>query len=346
MIRIELFSKRHHLKQVLTGFHLFGIDKNEKIKIVDRSNEKQFDTIACMVYIYGKTIVYDMQDGYQDCEAMCQLLEKADVYFKRSYSKLENGKLENKLKSREDIRKMYPLGFNYNVTYDWSPLNMGTPWKEYIKRLIGYNKPADAYFKKEVFERAPDYQGGPPKIFFQTRLWDIPNDYPQWKKDQWQWINETRLTIVRALKKEFGSLFDGGLIDSEISRRVAPDYVLPSNLTDRRVYVDRMQESDICIGTTGLHMSIGGKTGEYIAASRAIVHEKFYYEVTGDFQKGKNYLEFTNADECIQAVYRLRNNPDLIRTMQHNNYVYYQKYLEPYQLIKNSLEVARNSVSR
>ena len=87
-------------------------------------------------------------------------------------------------------------------------------------------------------------------------------------------------------------------------------------------------------------MSIGGKTGEYVAAARAIVHEKFYYTVAGDFEDGKNYLGFSNADECLAAVYKLIENPDLILKMQQANYEYYQNYLEPCKLIANSLKIA------
>ena len=88
-------------------------------------------------------------------------------------------------------------------------------------------------------------------------------------------------------------------------------------------------------------MSIGGKTGEYVAAARAIVHEKFYYQVTGNFEEGRNYLEFTTADQCVEAVKKLTDNPQLILEMQRNNYEYYQNYLEPCRLIENTLELVK-----
>lgn len=339
MIRIELYSKRHHLKQILTGFHLFGLKTGERIKIVDCSKYRQVDTIACIVYYKDKKIVYDVQDGYQDFESMKYLLENCDFYFKRNFSKIENEKLRSKIERKEDVDKMYPLGFNYTVTYQWSPLNYGTPWKERIKRFLGYKNTPNAYFTPEVFEGVPDYDGHNPKIFFQTRLWDINEEYPEWKKEQWNWINNTRISIIKTLKKEFPNQFDGGLIDNGSSLNVYSDLMLSKNFTQREIYIDRMKKSDICIGTTGLHMSIGGKTGEYVAAARAIVHEKFYYTVTGDFREGKNYLGFTDADQCINNVYKLIENPDLIYDMEKNNYEYYKKYLEPCQLITNTLEI-------
>ena len=339
MIHIELYSRRHHLKQILTGFHLFGLKTGERIKIVDCSKSTTVNTIACLVYYNGKKIVYDVQDGYQDFESMKYLLGICDFYFKRNFSAAENEKLRSRIEQKQDVDKMYPLGFNYTVTYQWSPLNYGTPWKEHLKRFLGYKNTPNAYFKPEVFEGVPDYDGKDPTIFFQTRLWDIPEEYPEWKKEQWNWINNTRLSIIRTLKREFPNQFDGGLIDNGIDHKFAPELLLPKSVTQRETYIEHMKKSDICIGTTGLHMSIGGKTGEYVAAARAIVHEKFYYTVTGDFEEGKNYLEFTDADQCIEAVYKLIDNPDLIYNMQKNNYEYYKKYLEPCQLIINTLEI-------
>lgn len=339
MIRIELYSKRHHLKQILTGFHLFGLKTGERIKIVDCSKYRPVDTIACIVYYKDKKIVYDVQDGYQDFESMKYLLENCDFYFKRNFSEIENEKLRSKIERKEDVDKMYPLGFNYTVTYQWSPLNYGAPWKERIKRFLGYKNTPNAYFTPEVFEGVPDYDGHNPKIFFQTRLWDINEEYPEWKKEQWNWINNTRLSIIKTLKREFPDQFNGGLTYNDTNIKLAPDLVLPLSATYREKYIEMMKKSDICIGTTGLHMSIGGKTGEYVAAARAIVHEKFYYTVTGDFQEGRNYLEFTDADQCVKNVYKLIDNPDLIYDMEKNNYEYYKKYLEPCKLIENTLEI-------
>lgn len=339
MIVIDIFSHRHHLKQILTGFHLYGQKHREKIKIVDRCDKKKIDTIACLVHYNGKKIVYDVQDGYQDFEAMKTLVGMCDFYFKRNYSAAENEKFAQKLSDPSVVKKMFPLGFNYTVTYQWSPLNYGTPWKERIKKFLHFKNTPNAYFKPEVFEGVPDYNGRKPHIFFQTRLWDIPADYPEWKKKQWEWINETRLSLVRMLKENFPDTYDGGLIDNEVNRRIAPDLVLPQEETVRENYIERMKKADICINTTGLHMSIGGKTGEYVAAARAIVHETFYYSVTGNFEEGKNYLGFSTPEECIAAVKRLAENPELILQMQKNNYEYYRQYLEPCRLIENTLEI-------
>lgn len=63
-----------------------------------------------------------------------------------------------------------------------------------------------------------------------------------------------------------------------------------------------MYSSDICIGSMGLDESIGWKTAEYVAAGKAIIHEKMSYQIPYGFNKDTNYLEFSSADECIEKL--------------------------------------------
>ncbi|MDD6464305.1 MAG: glycosyltransferase family 1 protein, partial [Clostridiaceae bacterium] len=105
-------------------------------------------------------------------------------------------------------------------------------------------------------------------------------------------------------------------------------------------YLETMKGSDICIGSTGLHGSIGWKTGEYVAASRAIINEKFNYEVTGDFEIGKNYFDFDSVDGCMAHVEKLFSDPDLVYQIKVNNRNYYQNYLRPDVQAANSLKAA------
>ena len=101
-----------------------------------------------------------------------------------------------------------------------------------------------------------------------------------------------------------------------------------------------MKQSDICLATTGLHKSIGWKMGEYVAAGKAIISEHLYCEVPGDFIVGKNYLEFTNAEECIEQLDLLIKEPKRICEMQIENKKYYENYGRPLRMIENTLAVA------
>lgn len=132
----------------------------------------------------------------------------------------------------------------------------------------------------------------------------------------------------------------GGLSDNDLAREMAPDVIIEPEFTDRKNYLKLMKSSDICIGSMGLFESIGWKTGEYIAASKAIINEKLHYEVPGYFVNGKNYIEFSSAEECVNAVKELVKNPDRIYSMKLENNNYYNNFLRPDRLIENSLNIA------
>lgn len=100
-----------------------------------------------------------------------------------------------------------------------------------------------------------------------------------------------------------------------------------------------LHQSDICIGTMGLHKSIGWKTAEYVAASKGIVNETLHYEVPGNFLEGKNYLAFITNEECMTGVSKLVDDPDLLFQMKVNNRQYYENYLRPDMLIKQVLKI-------
>ena len=88
----------------------------------------------------------------------------------------------------------------------------------------------------------------------------------------------------------------------------------------------------------GLHESIGWKTAQYIASSRAIVNEKLHYEVTGNFEDGENYLSFEGVEECMEKVSFLYDDKDKLYNMKKRNHDYYNKYLRPDQLVLNAIK--------
>ena len=75
------------------------------------------------------------------------------------------------------------------------------------------------------------------------------------------------------------------MTDTPLARALCPELIVAEKYTDRARYLCLMRRSDICIGSTGLWDLIGWKTGEYVAAARAIVNERFVYEVPGDFRE-------------------------------------------------------------
>lgn len=334
-IKLTIPSNIPHNSQIITGFLLLK-EQGWDVEIMDQSADAGnpfYDLPVVLAEYRGKKLVYDLWDGYQNPEGIRKGLDVCDYYFKRSFSEEKNEKFFADCKE-----KIYPLGFNYHVTHRNNPINEPA-WKALLKPLLG--RAPDKYFTPEVFEgKALKNDGEPVKILFLTRLWDS-NDptLPKEANQERKLINEMRIEIIRTLKERYGDAFVGGLNDTALSRELAPELIVPAKYTERKKYVKLLHSCDICIGTMGLHESIGWKTAEYVAAAKAIVNEHFHYSVPGDFAQGKNYLTFATAAECIEAVQSLVDSPRQLYEMKRRNQEYYQKYLKPEVLVKNSLDL-------
>lgn len=339
-IEVTIPSRIHHLSQIITGFLLLK-EQGWDVKLMDRSQDRDFpfyDLPVALVRYRGKQVIYDVWDGYQDPEDMVKGLEICDFYFKRSFSAEKNQKL-----FPEFIDKLYPLGLNYHLTHPQNPINEPL-WKHFGKLLQG--RTPDRYFRPEVFEGTAS-ASEPAKILFLTRLWDeLEPGLDDQTRQERNYINQSRIEIIRTLRQQYGCAFFGGLNDLPLSRDLAPDLIVPKQYTERRHYLNLLHSCDICIGTMGLHESIGWKTGEYVAAAKAIVNEALHYSLPGDFLPGQNYLPFTTAQECIDAVQQLVDSPERRYAMQQANQQYYQHYLKPDILVKNTLDQIDNALAQ
>ncbi len=334
-IKLTIPCHVHHNAQVVTGFlRLKAQGWDVKLEDCSKEENHRFYGLPVLLAEYrGKKLFYDLWDGYTNLDDMEAGLEWADLYFKRSFSGEKNAAF-----FPEAQKRMLPLGFNYHLTCRGNPVNEPL-WKALAKPLLG--RAPDVYFTAEVFEGKARPQRGNPRILFLTRLWDDHDPTVDEASNQERTgINKDRIRIIRTLREQYGDAFVGGLNDNVVSRAWAPDLIMPDNLTERKKYVSFLHSCDICIGTTGLYESIGWKTGEYVAAAKAIVHEDFHYQVPGDFREGKNYLTFTTADECVAAVQSLVEDPQRLFDMQRANEQYYRDYLKPEVLVKNSLQEA------
>lgn len=324
-----------HTAQLVTGFLMLK-EQGWDVEIQDRSRDKTvpfYGLPAVMVEYRGKKLFYDVWDGYQDPEDMELGLQYCDYYFKRSFSEEKNREL-----FPQDAHRIFPLGLNYYVSH---PKNTADePLWKILPHLLQGKTPA-RYFVPKVFEGDPEAPAGkPPRILFLARLWGreawLEGDPAN---DEREKISLDRINIIRTLRKEYGDAFVGGINDCALSRQMAPDLIVPRELTERKRYLRVVHSSDICIGTTGLHGSIGWKAGEYVAAAKGIVHEELCYSVPGDFRDGANFLSFRTPQECVEAVARLVDNPQQLLEMKRANAAYYQNYLRPDVLVKNTLEL-------
>lgn len=338
-IKVTIPTEVHHCAQIITGFLILQ-EQGWDVEIIDCSRERSnpFHGLPVVQAEYGgRKILYDLWDGYQNPDGMKKCLDWADIYFKRSYSEEKNQKL-----FPNETEKIRPLGFNYHLTHRKNPTNESAV-KRYLKPLQG--RAPDIYFTPEVFEGTAERIQGTPKILFLTRLWDDHDpELDEAANRERTWINASRIEMIRTLKERYGDAFVGGLNDLPISRKLAPELIVPAKSTERKRYLKLLHSCDICIGTMGLHESIGWKTAEYVAAAKAIVNERFHYSVPGDFAEGKNYLAFSTAQECIDAVQMLVDDPELLYEMKWRNQEYYRNYLKPEVLVKNSLEAAEKII--
>lgn len=262
--------------------------------------------------------------------------------------------VENKLDSAIGVTKVVINGsvcyFDYADGYSDCIELKKSLLKEadfYFRRSYSdkYNSMLFSEFQNKIYPLGMNYYvyAQNQKILFDNRpLWKRKlRKLLRYKEDNK--IDEMRINIIRALKEKYGQLFRGGVYQNNISEKICPDLIVSKKETDRYTYIHNMKNSDICIGTMGLDESIGWKTAEYIAASRAIVHEKFHFFVPGGFCKEKNYLEFSSVEECLDNVQLLMDSPDLLYNMKKANQKYYETWLRPDKQLWNALQIIINN---
>ena len=204
----------------------------------------------------------------------------------------------------------------------------------------------------DTYEVTPHFVAEPTAIFY-ARVWNpagetLGESVSADVSEHRSMLNEMRAECVRQLNAEFGPRFSGGLEPTAYAL-AHPDYsslVKDRTKTSKKAYLEQMHRTDVCVGSLGLGDANGWKMGEYVSASRAIVNERMRYLVPGDFAPGRNYQEFTTADECVEQVGRLLNNPEAVHQMKCENQHYYREYLRPDKLVLRSLQTLQNVVQR
>ena len=348
MIKAEvtIFNNLTHNSLIVTGFKM--LEKQGKVKLSikkDYERGKKLPNDAIIeAKVDGIKISFGTMDGYNfDIKEMEEYLKTVDFFFKRSFSKEENKKFSSEIQ-----KKIFPLSFNYAVSYFSNPMDYQS--EKFLKKNYEKLKKINLFlhsYRDDVkyFENHSTENKG--TILFMCRLWDpyakeIENEIVREERRQ---INKTRIEIIRRLKEEFKDQFIGGVSLDETSKKMCPDIILSDELTIKKNYIKTMKKASICIASTGLHKSTGWKFAEYVVAGKAIISEPLEYEVSGNFKKGINYLEYKNADECIKAVKTLLNNNDLREKMEKANRDYYAAYLRPDKQVENAIKVVKQSLN-
>lgn len=309
----------------------------------------------------GKTIAYDMADGYQDFdipELFDKQLESVDFYFKSNYSEEFAAKLKNKDKFK-----------NCAIAYDCSC--PGNPFESLlIKGYLADKRYKDAAYTLAISQRRQknfDYRSFEAdnhfdnyKLLFWSRLWAeelIPTErmseyYPHLSHAQakekaeqtYEMIratNRRRIETARVLKEEFGDLAVGGLSGSETAAKLAPNLITDDErVLNRRKYLDCLKENYIHVLSMGLHGCIGARYGETFAAGRAFLTDPFLFSPYGDPKEGVNYFAYTDADSLAQTISKLLTDVDLVHRSEEANHTFYQEYIRPDVRILATLKTA------
>ena len=342
------YRKSDHLVRLMTGLHLLEKQGLIQCRYI---RDDDYQVLPCGAFILemriaGKRIAFDMSDAsglYQ--EHVRNYLDQVDVYFERShidwgYLKVLEGSLQ----------KIHPFGFNYYTTYRGNPAFLPSQSGSILKRAVRDYLNNSSCTRVEAFEGTANFDPlKKPNIVFMTRLWDPADvkitaetpasdrEYREKRIAERRVINAERIQICRMMKSIYGANFYGGIQKSNYAIKQCPDLVLPTRATLKTNYLYTMKKADICIGSSGLEHSIGWKTGEYVAAARAIVCEELIHSLPGGFREGINFLSYCNVDSCLSAVEKLVNDPERILQMQHSNEAYYKSYLRPDIQILNAL---------
>jgi hypothetical protein len=150
-------------------------------------------------------------------------------------------------------------------------------------------------------------------------------------------LNDSRVALVRALRKAFPKHFRGGVIPTKLARERYPD-ALTAEPTRPAGYLAASRESLIGISTRGLHHSVPFKLPEYLAGSKCIVSEPLRNALPDALENGRELLWFRGVDECLEKCEELLRWPERALELRHNAWKYYQKHVAPAAHVRKCLE--------
>lgn len=341
---LECRSNSMHLAQLYTGFGELegsGVITCDWI-VSGQHSAYRYSTPYLEARLNDDLVMlYDETDDFCISESID--FSKIDFLLKRSFN-------PTYVVTHPFAQKILPLGLNYFVLGKHDRrvhrvLRAKNDWPK-LRHLLKVMIPSRLQFLTSTpstavqisnYEYVPDILSSP-KVLFITQLWRPSRvSSPELKEDR-ERINQMRVELVKLLRQEFKSHFIGGLVANDYAVEHHKDCVIENTeLTKKQNFIQLVKDSPICVTSNGLLGSIGYRFAEYIAASRAVVSERNVNRVYGDFQVGRNHLDFTTPEECVEQTMRLFNDDAFRGQMMWNNYLYYHRYLRPDMVVLNSL---------
>ncbi len=303
-------------------------------------------THAEMIVDGQKSAYLDIHDSWEiDFDA----LSRHDLYFKRS--------LRSDVRLLAEGHKIQPLGLLSNVRGDGIDPHEITALRRLnpnpvarararARRALNVAAARFGYGNRPNFSRlhARPTPGQHPRVLFMAGLWNpamVPDSDPA-KRAEFAAINAMRADCVRALRREFGPLFYGGVRHDDFSRANFADVLLPdAHAGDHREFILRAREHAICVTSMGLHGSNGWRLAEFVALSRAIVSEPLQYDVPGPFRADIHYLEYQTPQQCVEAATWLFAHVRERDEMMQSNWAIYQDWVRPDRLAGRLVELTR-----
>lgn len=349
MLNIDVFyTKGDHVVRTMTALHLLEQQHIISCRYIEDTDHSVLPPQYAVMELRcaGKRIAFDLRDAsFLTQHRALSYLESVDFYFERSHRDWSF-----RPEYCPHLHKIKPYGFDYLSTYPGNPAHQFKSSGNFLKDLAISLVKNSTVSNVRAFEGKADYKKDGIKIIFMTRLWDpgtinMKADlspagmaYQEYRFREREKINSERVELCKRLKEIYGPAFIGGIQSGHLASSLCPELILPLYMTMRSNYLRKMKAADICIGSAGLEKSIGWKTGEYVAAARAIVCEEPEYILPGNFGNGRNYLSYNSVDTCLAAVEKLYQDPDAIYSMKLENERYYQEYLRPDIQMLNALK--------
>jgi hypothetical protein len=358
--RLLYRSASPHLQQLYTGFCLLQRSGFLHLSQQPRRTPINYGSGAAHLRDAGHAhldaLVSDTLrlhfDTHDSQEFALGELDSCDFYFKRSYSPAVVNSLPPGQRG-----KVLPLGLNYYVLPDVTDsfaMRRGLSLSGLSRRTLSAFKQALDTNNRFGFQprlaqmEAPPDLRADPSVLFLVAAYD-PYDDPSRSQEKIEdriCINETRARCLRLLKDALGPRFMGGFRPNRFTQEHYADLVVPAGSTSQQNYLRTVKSFPICVASTGLHGSTGWKLAEYVAFSKAILSERLVYDTPGTFEPGRNYIEFTSAEECLNGAVRLIEDTALRQQIMQNNAAYYRTYVRPEALVRNALTTALEKVGQ
>jgi len=282
----------------------------------------------CAVLLYdGLKIAIELSD-HSDLWDL-QLLERCDVYAKRDI---------NPHLTTAHPHKIIPFGLNWACHSKRSAVAVLTAiagtlprasksrFREIYRYLV---TPHWSFFEHRPTDPVDQ------AILFQTRVWEENSASGD------ESVNEQRIELLRALKREFGSRVLGGVVPTPFARKVYPDLITDQPCRQPQ-YIRWAKKPLIGIYFRGLFGSVAFKMAEFLAASKCIVSEPIDNQLTAPLD---HIVLSRSIDEYLAACDRLLSDASLAQEQREASWNYYQTYVAPRAHMTDLLARAKEAQS-